>query len=126
VSENHWGLLAGIAVLQLIIATYGGFFGGGIGILMLAMLRLTGMENIHTMNALKTLLATCINGVAVLTFVIAGAVWWPQALLMIVGAVLGGYGGAYYARKIDPLLVRRFVILVGFALTLYFFIRAYL
>lgn len=126
VSENHWGLLAGIAVLQLIIATYGGFFGGGIGILMLAMLRLTGMENIHTMNALKTLLATCINGVAVLTFVIAGAVWWPQALLMIVGAVLGGYGGAYYARKIDPLLVRRFVMLIGFALTLYFFIRAYL
>jgi uncharacterized membrane protein YfcA len=83
------------------------------------------MENIHMMNALKTLLASCINGVAVVTFVIAGAVYWPEAVLMIVAAIVGGYGGAYYARQIDPKLVRRFVIVVGTVMTIYFFVRTY-
>jgi uncharacterized membrane protein YfcA len=115
--------LAGIALIQLVIATYGGYFGGGIGILMLAALGLMGMENIHVMNALKTLLTSFINGVAVITFAIAGAVVWPQALLMVIGAIIGGYGGAYLARKIDPRWVRLFVILVGFGMTIYFFIR---
>ena len=115
--------LAGIALIQLVIATYGGYFGGGIGILMLAALELMGMENIHVMNALKTLLTSFINGVAVITFAIAGAVVWPQALLMVVGAIIGGYSGAYFARKIDPRWVRLFVILVGFSMTTYFFIR---
>ncbi|HUX88044.1 MAG TPA: sulfite exporter TauE/SafE family protein [Chloroflexota bacterium] len=116
--------LALVAVLQLVIALYGGFFGGGIGILMLATLGLTGMENIHEMNALKTLLASCINGMAVVTFVVAGAVFWTQAVVMIVGAIIGGYGGAYYARKLNPSLVRTFVICVGVAMTAYFFVRA--
>lgn len=118
-----WSTLMGISLVQLIIAIYGGYFGGGIGILMLAALALVGMENIHSMNALKTLLASCINGVAVITFIIAGAVVWPAALLMIVGAVIGGYGGAYYARKIDPRWVRLFVVIVGFSMTVYFFIK---
>jgi len=115
--------LAGLTLAQLVIATYGGFFGGGIGILMLATLGLMGMDNIHTMNALKTLLASCINGVAVLTFVIAHAVVWPQAILMIVGAIVGGYAGAYYARRLEPQFVRRFVIVVGLVMTAYFFAR---
>jgi uncharacterized membrane protein YfcA len=121
--SSSWITLAGIALLQLIIAIYGGYFGGGIGILMLATLGLMGMENIHEMNALKTLLTSFINGVAVITFIIAGAVVWPQALLMVVGAVIGGYGGAYYARRLDPGLVRGFVIFVGISMTIYFFIR---
>jgi len=116
-----WGTLAGISVLQFATAIYGGFFGGGIGIVMLATLSLMGMENIHEMNALKTLLATLINGVAVVIFALNGAVYWPQGLLMVVGAIIGGYGGAYYARKLDPRLVRRFVIVVGFVMTAYFF-----
>ncbi len=115
--------LAGLTLAQLVIATYGGFFGGGIGILMLATLGLMGLDNIHTMNALKTLLASCINGVAVLTFVIAHAVVWPQAILMIIGAIVGGYAGAYYARRLEPRLVRRFVIVVGLVMTAYFFAR---
>src|SRR5262249_34270425 len=118
-----WQALAGITAAQLVISIYGGFFGGGIGILMLAMLGLMGMENIHEMNALKTLLASAINGVAVVTFVLAGIVFWPQALLMVGGTILGGYGGAAYARRLDPRLIRGFVICVGFALTLYFFLR---
>ncbi len=98
-----------------------GFFETPIGIVMLATLSLMGMENIHEMNALKTLLATLINGVAVVIFALNGAVYWPQGLLMVVGAIIGGYGGAYYARKLDPRVVRRFVIVVGFVMTAYFF-----
>jgi len=113
----------GIAVAQFIISIYGGYFGGGIGILMLATLAMMGLENIHEMNALKTLLASCINGSAVVTFIMMGAIVWPQAILMIFGAILGGYGGAYYARKINPRWVRLFVIAVGIALTIYFFLR---
>lgn len=120
---SSWPALIGVTLFQLLIATYGGFFGGGIGILMLAALAMIGMDNIHVMNALKTLLVSLINGVAVVLFVLTGVVLWPQAVLMIIGAMLGGYGGAYYARQLDPLLVRRFVIFVGFAMTIYFFVR---
>lgn len=115
-----------VATAQLIIATYGGYFGGGIGILMLATLAMMGMENIHVMNGLKTVLASCINGVAIIIFIAHNAVYWPETLLMIVGAIIGGYGGAYYARKIDPKLVRGFVIIVGLAMSAYFFISVYI
>lgn len=110
-----------ILFLQLLIAIYGGYFGGGIGILMLALLAMMGMENIHAMNALKTVLATCINGIAVIVFIAAGAVIWSKALFMITGAILGGYGGAYFAQKINPIWVRRFISLTGCLLTIYFF-----
>lgn len=119
------GLHLGVALLQLVISVYGGFFGGGIGILMLASLALMGMENLHAMNAIKTVLASCINGVAVVTFVLAGAVFWPQALVMIVGAVVGGYGGASLARRLPPQAVRWFVIAVGLAMSVVFFVKVF-
>jgi uncharacterized protein len=119
----EWLSVVGTVGLQLPIAIYGGFFGGGIGILMLSMLSVMGLENMHTMNALKNLLASSINGVAVVTFIIAGAVVWPQAIVMIVGAIAGGYGTATFVQRLDPKLVRRFVMLVGFAMTIYFFVR---
>jgi hypothetical protein len=122
----RWLATGGIILLQLVIASYGGFFGGGISILMLALLAVMGMENIHTMNALKALLAACINGVAVVAFIIAGAVLWPQALLMAAGAIVGGYGGASLARRIAPKLIRRFVIVVGLSVSAYFFVSPYL
>lgn len=118
-----WPLLLGLALIQLAIAIYGGYFGGGIGILILATLGLMGIENIHDMNAVKTFLATIINGVAALTFIFKGAVLWPQAIVMIIGAIIGGFGGAYYARQINPHLVRLFVIFVGCSMTLYFFLK---
>jgi len=120
---QHAGPFIVGCTLQLIISTYGGFFGGGIGILMLALLTLLGYEKIHTMNALKTVLATTINGIAVIAFVWAGVVDWPQAGIMIVGAILGGYGGAVLAQRIRPELIRRLVIAVGVGMTLYFFVR---
>jgi uncharacterized membrane protein YfcA len=122
-TTSPWLTWLGVGLIQLVIATYGGYFGGGIGILMLASLSLIGMTNIHTMNALKTLLAVLINGIAVVAFILAKVVLWPQAILMIVGAVLGGYFGAYYAQRIDPRWVRWFVSLVGFGMTIYFFVR---
>ncbi|MGI5862078.1 MAG: sulfite exporter TauE/SafE family protein [Myxococcales bacterium] len=113
-----FGLLA-----QLGIAVYGGYFGGGIGIMMLAAFALTGMTDIHRMNALKVLLTLAINGVAVVTFAVTGVVEWLPAALMIAGAVLGGYGGAALALRLDPRWVRRFVIALGAAMSAWFFIR---
>jgi len=117
--------LAGLGLLQLVVAVYGGYFGGGIGIIMLALLAMLGLKNLHTMNAMKTLLAGSINGVAVATFALANAVRWPEAGLMAVGTILGGYGGAYFAKRLNPKVVRWFVILVGLAMTAYFFYEAY-
>ena len=122
-SHISWMRLAAISLLQLIIAVYGGYFGGGIGIMMLASLGIMGMENIHEMNGLKTVLQSCINGVAVITFIIAGAVFWPEAIVMILGAIIGGFSGASVARKLDQRIVRGFVILVGTVMTIYFFLK---
>jgi uncharacterized membrane protein YfcA len=120
--QNIVPFLAG-CFLQLIIAVYGGFFGGGIGILMLALFTLLGYEKIHTMNALKTVLATTINGVAAIAFVGAGVVDWPQALVMIVGSIIGGYGGAIIAQRVSGEIIRRVVITIGIGITAYFFVR---
>jgi len=121
--QPRWMLVVASNFFQFLIALYGGFFGAGIGIMMLALLTLLRMEDIHAMNALKTLLTTAINGAAVITFIAAGAVLWPQALVMLGGAVLGGYGGAHFAQKLDPQIVRRFVIAVGIGMSAYFFLR---
>jgi uncharacterized membrane protein YfcA len=118
-----WPAMGGVTVLQLAIAVYGGFFGGGIGILMLALLEIMRMEDIHAMNGVKSLLAAAINGAAVVTFIVARAVVWPQASLMIVGGILGGYGGAHLAQRVSTRVVRGFVIAVGSFMTLYFLWR---
>lgn len=122
-ARPRWLVLAGASLIQFLIAIYGGFFGGGIGILMLALLTMIKMDDIHSMNAVKALLAAVINGAAVVTFIVAGAVVWPQAVLMLTGAILGGYGGAHYAQKLNPELVRHFVIAVGVSMSIYFFLR---
>jgi uncharacterized membrane protein YfcA len=117
-------LAVGVAA-QLFIGLYGGYFGGGIGIMMLAVLALLGMTNIHKMNALKAVLGTLVNGVAVVTFVIAGAVAWAPGSVMIVGGIVGGYAGAAIARRVEPLTVRRVVLCVAWVMTGYFFFRTY-
>jgi hypothetical protein len=81
------------------------------------------MESIHAMNGFKTLLVSVANGVAMIAFIVARAVIWPQALLMLVGAAAGGYAGAWYAQKMDPRHVRLIVICVGAAMTVYFFAK---
>jgi uncharacterized protein len=110
-------------LVQLAIGVYGGYFGGGIGILMLAALSAMGMTDIHAMNGLKNILGALINGIAVVTFVIAGVVVWPIALAMLGGSVVGGYAGARLSKRVDPKYLRGFIILVGAALTAYFALR---
>jgi hypothetical protein len=115
--------LAVAALFELIVAVYGGYFGGGIGILNLAMLAALGMTDIHAMNALKVVLGGIINGIAVVTFVVAGAVVWKQCSVVTVGAILGGYFGAHYAQKLPGAWIRGFVIAVGTGMSAYFFWR---
>lgn len=112
-----------LALLQLVIATYGGYFGGGMGLMMLAAMSLLGMTDIHRMNGLKNVLAVFINSLAVGTFVVTGKVLWPQACVMLAGSLTGGYAGARLAQRIKPLWVRRFVMAVGFGLTAIFFLK---
>ena len=124
-SDASRGAIAGASVFELVVAVYGGYFGGGIGIMNLAMLAAMGMTDIHDMNALKVVLGGVINGVATITFVITGAIVWPQAIVMTVGAILGGYFAAHYAQKLPQSWIRAFVILVGAAMTVYFFVLGY-
>jgi len=113
------------SVFELIVSVYGGYFGGGVGILNLAMLAVIGMTDIHAMNALKVVLGGIINGVAVITFIAKGAVVWREGTVMIVGAILGGYLGARYSLKMPQAWIRAFVIVVGIGMTAYFFWKAY-
>ena len=122
-SESQSPPLLILVIAQLAISIYGGFFGAGLGILMLATLSFLGIKNIHTMNAFKSFLGSCINGIAIFPFMFAGLIAWYQAILMAVGGSLGGYLCAHYARRLDPRFVRIFVIVVGFSMTTYFFIR---
>ncbi len=117
--------IAGAAVFELLVAVYGGYFGGGIGIMNLAMLAALGMTDIHAMNKLKVILGGVINGVATLTFVATRVIVWPQAIVMTAGSLLGGYSTAHFAQRLPQAWVKSFVILVGMAMTIYFFIRGY-
>ncbi len=115
--------IVGASVFELVVSVYGGYFGGGLGIMNLAMLAAIGMTNIHAMNALKSVLGSVINGVAVITFIVAGAVYWKEGSVMVAGSLLGGYFGAHYAQQLPQKYVRGFVILVGSVMTVYFFYR---
>jgi uncharacterized membrane protein YfcA len=110
-------------VFQFGVGIYGGYFGAGIGILMLAALGLLGYTNIHQMNGVKNLLATCINGVASAFFVIAGLVLWSEAAVMAAGAVVGGVGGAHLARRASQRTVRRIVVAIGFGMAVSLMLR---
>lgn len=123
--EASTAALAGTTLFQLCVAIYGGYFGGGMGIVMLAMLAVLGMTDIHAMNALKSVLGFVINGVAVITFIVAGAVYWKHGIVMIAGGMVGGYVGAHYALKMPQSWIRTFVVLVGAAMTVYFFWKSY-
>jgi uncharacterized membrane protein YfcA len=117
--------VAGASLFELLVAVYGGYFGGGIGIMNLAMLAALGMTDIHAMNKLKVILGGVINGVATITFIVTRAIVWPQAIVMTAGSLLGGYSCAHFAQKLPQSWVKSFVILVGTAMTIYFFIRGY-
>jgi len=119
--SRRW--LAGAMIFQFFVAVYGGYFGAGIGILMLAALSVMGLTDMHQMNSLKVLLGGAINGVAVVYFVSNRMVFWRDVVLMAIGAIVGGYWGAGLARKVGGRVVRRLVVVIGFGLALSFFVR---
>lgn len=115
--------LGGAIAFQFLVALYGGYFGAGIGILMLAALSILGLTDIHQMNGLKNFFALCINGVAAIYFMVAHMVEWPYVLVMAVGAVAGGYGGAGLARRMGRAAVRKVVVGIGFAMAVSLFVK---
>jgi uncharacterized protein len=123
--HTSWRAILISSVVEFLVAVYGGYFGAGIGFMTLAMLAILGMRDIHAMGAIRTMLAVAINAAAVATFIVAGAVLWPQCAVMIIGSLAGGWFGAHYAQKADPGKVRIAVICVGFAMSAYFFATIY-
>ena len=115
-----WGVL-----FQLFVATYGGYFGAGIGILMLGSFSLMGLRDIHKMNAIKTPLAAIINVTAFVFFALRGLVVWPLAIVMAAGAITGGYGGARLAKHVNPRLLYFCVIAIGLLVSGWFFIKSF-
>lgn len=106
-------------VYQFVVGVYGGYFGAGVGILMLAALGFMGLVNIHRMNGLKNWGGMCMNAVAAVTFTITGIVDWPVAIAMAVGAIIGGYGGARLAQRVGQKPVRRAIIVIGLLSTVW-------
>lgn len=120
--QVSWKAIAATSLVELLLAIYGGYFGAGIGFVMLGIFAALGMRDILAMGALRTLLAAAINAAAVITFILAGAVLWPQFGVMVTGALTGGWFGAHYAQKADPRKMRYLVIAVGLLMSSYFFI----
>jgi uncharacterized membrane protein YfcA len=124
-SEAHkstkW--LVGAILFQLAVGIYGGYFGAGIGILMLAALSILGLKDIHEMNSLKVVFGGSINGIAAVYFIYAGMVEWPYVVIMAAGAILGGFLGAGTARKLGRTAVRRIVIAIGFGMAISLFVK---
>lgn len=114
-----WLFVAG----QFAIGVYGGYFGAGVGILMLAGLGMMGFTNIHRMNGLKNWGASCMNGVAAAIFALSGIVDWPVALAMVAGGLLGGYAGSRMAQRVSQQRVRHAIVAIGLASFLFLLLR---
>ncbi len=115
--------VAGVFVFQFVVGTYGGYFGAGMGILMLAALGLIGLTDLHQMNGLKNILAVAINGIAAIYFVFANAVVWGDVLVMMTGTIIGGYLGARVARRLGRKFVRVAVVAIGLFMTIALFLK---
>ena len=126
--RDHIALSSWIAgsAFQFIVACYGGYFGAGIGILMIASFHLMGMRDLHVMNALKNPLACLMNGTATACFIFKGLIDWQYAIPMSVCAVLGGYSAALASRRINQKYLRWFVIGYGLVISVFLFVRYWL
>lgn len=120
--KTSWQAITMVSIAEVLVATYGGYFGAGIGFMILGMLTAIGMRDIHAMSAIRTLLAAVINAAAVVTFILSRAVFWPHCVVMIAGALAGGWFGAHYAQKADPRKVRGVVIAIGMTMSVYYFV----
>lgn len=111
------------SVAQFFVAVYGGYFGAGVGILMLVILGFLGLTDIHAMSGLRNFFAFCINGVAAAWFIIRGVINWPIALLMMGGGIVGGWVGALFARRIGKEKARVAVVVIGVGITVVLFLQ---
>jgi uncharacterized membrane protein YfcA len=114
-----------VLAIQFALGVYGGYFGGAVGIMMMAVWGLVDHRDLKHLNAPRTLMVSASNTVAVLAFVVAGAVHWPETLAMLAGAILGGYGGAQLGRRTPAKLVRAVTLLATSCITLAFFLKTY-
>ena len=126
VMDHKDGHLLLLACAQFFVGIYGGYFGAGIGILMLSALAYMGLRDVHEMNALKTILAVLMNGVAAIWFTMEGKVEWRYALPMAISAIAGGYMGARLSLRFKSSAVRRFVTATGFTMAFYYFYKLYI
>jgi uncharacterized membrane protein YfcA len=118
------GLLGEILIIPATI--YGGYFGGGLGVMLLAILGVIGIRDVRAANVLKNLLATAVSAVTIAIFIWKGIVDWPHTLVMLVGAACGGFLGGWLVRVLPPAAVRTAVIAAGAAITLYYAWRYWL
>lgn len=127
-AQTHRNPTAGwvtfVFLFQFLVGVYGGYFGAGMGILMLAALGLIGLADLHQMNGLKNLLAICINGVAAIYFAWSGAVIWRDVVIMAVASIIGGFAGARLAHYFGRKFVRGAVVTIGLVMTVALFVRA--
>lgn len=114
-----------VLVVQFGLGIYGGYFGGAVGIMMIAMWGLFDGRDLKSLNAPRTLLVSAANATAVLTFIIAHAVRWPETLVMLIAAIIGGYGGAQIGRRAPPRIIRAGTLALTFCVTLAFFLRTF-
>ena len=114
-----------VLAMQFGLGIYGGYFGGAVGLMMVAAWSVLGEHDIKALNGPRTLLVSAANTAAVLAFMAAGAVWWPQTLMMLVGGVVGGYAGARLGRVMPAPLTRALTLAFTCAITVAFFARAY-
>ena len=112
-----------VLAAQFAISVYGGYFGGAVGLMMLAVWSLFDSADLKSMAPARTLLVSAANTIAVVCFIVAGAVRWPEMLAMLVSVVVGGYAGARGARFLPPKAIRGFVLVLSAAVTAYFFVR---
>ncbi|MGX9352650.1 sulfite exporter TauE/SafE family protein [Shimia sp. W99] len=108
-----------------LVSVYGGYFNGGLGIVLLALFAMWGWRDIHLMNGVKNGLSFALSAISVATFAVAGLVVWPMAVLMMVFAVLGGYGGAWIAKAVPASVVRIIVIIIGYGMSAIFLGRLF-
>ena len=124
--RRRWRIRPGaVLLIQFVLGIYGGYFGGAVGIMMMAVWGLLDSCELKALNPPRTLLVSAANLMAVATFILAGAIRWPETLVMLAAAASGGYGGAHLGRRAPARLVRAGTLLVTAGITLTFFLRAY-
>ena len=121
-NSNSNGFLGNLTTL--IVCIYGGYFNGGLGIILLALFSTLGMRDIHLMNGLKNIMSFALSAASVVTFAIAGIVFWQQAIIMMIAATIGGYFGVVVAMKLSKNTIRMIIVIIGLIMTVIFGIKA--